>query len=389
MQYSSVTENLKNLGSNKWAVHVEARKRIAAGDDIIELTIGEPDMPPEKDLLDECSRSMFSGRTKYSNGRGEDNLLYQIEKKYKSLSAINISKENILCFPGTQTALYATLRSLVEEGDEVIVGDPLYATYEGVIRASGADMVTVPLKETNNFIMKAKDLEKFITSRSRVLLLNSPHNPTGSVMTTKDLNDLADLCITHNLWIISDEVYEELIFLGNFVSPLSLESIAQRTIVVSSISKTHAAPGFRSGWAIGPKEFCERALPLSETMLFGSQPFIADMTARALSRPSKVSINMKIAYQRRAELVYNGLINLKQVRPLMPDAGMFILIDISQTSLDCSQFSWRLLEEYNVAVMPGSSFGDQAKNFIRISLTVPDKELISAVDRISAFTKDL
>ena len=389
MQYSSVTENLKNLGSNKWAVHVEARKRIAAGDDIIELTIGEPDMPPEKDLLDECSRSMFSGRTKYSNGRGEDNLLYQIEKKYKSLSAINISKENILYFTGTQTALYATLRSLVEEGDEVIVGDPLYATYEGVIRASGADMVTVPLKETNNFIMKAKDLEKFITSRSRVLLLNSPHNPTGSVMTTKDFNDLADLCITHNLWIISDEVYEELIFSGNFVSPLSLESIAQRTIVVSSISKTHAAPGFRSGWAIGPKEFCERALPLSETMLFGSQPFIADMTALALSRPSKVSINMKIAYQRRAELVYNGLINLKQIRPLMPDAGMFILIDIAQTSLDCSQFSWRLLEEYNVAVMPGSSFGDQAKNFIRISLTVPDKELISAVDRISAFTKDL
>ena len=389
MQYSSVTENLKNLGSNKWAVHVEARKRITAGDDIIELTIGEPDMPPEKDLLDECSRSMFSGRTKYSNGRGEDNLLYQIEKKYKSLSAINISKQNILCFPGTQTALYATLRSLVEEGDEVIVGDPLYATYEGVIRASGADMVTVPLKETNNFIMKAKDLEKFITSRSRVLLLNSPHNPTGSVMTTKDFNDLADLCITHNLWIISDEVYEELIFSGNFVSPLSLESIAQRTIVVSSISKTHAAPGFRSGWAIGPKEFCERTLPLSETMLFGSQPFIADMTALALSRPSKVSINMKIAYQRRAELVYNGLINLKQIRPLMPDAGMFILIDIAQTSLDCSQFSWRLLEEYNVAVMPGSSFGDQAKNFIRISLTVPDKELISAVDRISAFTKDL
>ena len=124
-------------------------------------------------------------------------------------------------------------------------------------------------------------------------------------------------------------------------------------------------------------------------MLFGSQPFIADMTSLALSRPSKVSINMKKAYQRRAELVYNGLSDLKQIRPLMPNAGMFILIDISQTSLDCSKFSWRLLQEYNVAVMPGSSFGDQAKNFIRISLTVPDKELISAVDRISAFTKDL
>ena len=178
MRYASVTENLKNLGSDKWAVHVKARELIAEGSDVIELTIGEPDMPPEDDLLDECAKSMKSGRTKYSNGRGESKLLQQLKNKYASISALKITENNILCFPGTQTALYATMRSLVEDGDEVLVGDPLYATYEGIIRSSGAKMVPVPLRKENSFIMGADDLETAITSKSRVLLLNSPHNPT-------------------------------------------------------------------------------------------------------------------------------------------------------------------------------------------------------------------
>ena len=389
MRYASVTENLKNLGSDKWAVHVKARELITEGLDVIELTIGEPDMPPEDDLLDECAKSMKSGRTKYSNGRGESKLLQQLKNKYASISALKITENNILCFPGTQTALYATMRSLVEDGDEVLVGDPLYATYEGIIRSSGAKMVPVPLRKENSFIMGADDLETAITSKSRVLLLNSPHNPTGTVMSQQDFLNLAELCIQNDLWIISDEVYEDLIFNGTFVSPSSIEKLAPRTIVVSSISKSHAAPGFRSGWAIGPEEFCSKALPLSETMLFGSQPFIADMTALALSRPSKVSVKMKIAYHRRAKIIFNKLLSVKKIAPLMPDSGMFILIDIRQTQLSCSDFAWKLLSEQLVAVMPGDSFGDEAKDFVRMSLTVSDEILVEACDRISSFVKSL
>jgi arginine:pyruvate transaminase len=389
MKYASVTQNLKSLGSDKWALHNEARKKILEGLDVIELTIGEPDASPEDDLLNECTRSMRAGRTKYSNGRGEPNLLKQLVKKYEKFSHLSITEQNVLCFPGTQTALYAIIRCLVEEGDEVLVGDPLYATYEGIIRASGSDMVAVPLYRKHGFIMQPSDLEKAITPRSRVLLLNSPHNPTGAIMTNRDLTALASLCIENDLWIISDEVYEDLIFNGDFVSPFSIETLADRTIAVSSISKSHAAPGFRSGWAIGPEEFCSKALPLSETMLFGSQPFIADMTALALSRPSKVSVQMKTAYHRRAKLIYNKLELIKNITPLMPNAGMFILVDIETTGLSCSDFAWKLLNEYHVAVMPGDSFGIQAKNFIRISLTVTDEILLQACDRISMFTNSL
>ena len=160
-------------------------------------------------------------------------------------------------------------------------------------------------------------------------------------------------------------------------------------MVVSSISKSHAAPGFRSGWAIGSKEFCLRTLPLSETMLFGGQPFIADMTALALSRPSKVSIEMKTAYERRAKLICDSLKTVKKITPLMPNAGMFILIDIEKTNLNCLDFAWKFLSEQLVAVMPGDSFGDQAKGFIRLSLTVPDKLLQQACDRLSCFIKNL
>ena len=389
MDYASVTNNLKNLGSEKWAVHLKARELIAAGNDVIELTIGEPDLSPEEDLINECIRSMQAGRTKYSNGRGESNLLIKLKLKYDKISHAPIAEENILCFPGTQTALYATMRSLVEEGDEVIVGDPLYATYEGIIRASGATMVPVPLLRENNFILQAHDLDKAITPQTKVVLLNSPHNPTGSVMSKQDYLNLAGLFVENNLWLVSDEVYEDLIFEGEFFSPLSNEKLAPRTVVVSSISKSHAAPGFRSGWAIGPKEFCLRTLPLSETMLFGGQPFIADMTALALSRPSKVSIEMKTAYKRRAKLICDNLKSVEKIKPLMPSAGMFILLDIEKTNLNCSEFAWKLLSEQLVAVMPGNSFGDQAKNFIRLSLTVPDELLIKACDRLSLFIKSL
>ena len=159
MQYASLTDDLKSLGSDKWAVHLKARELITNGFDVLELTIGEPDMPPEKDLIEECIKSLQSGRTKYSNGRGEINLLSKLKEKYAKVSVLPITEENILCFPGTQTALYATMRSLVEKDDEVIVGDPLYATYEGIIRSSGAKMVTVPLRRENNFIMEPKDLK--------------------------------------------------------------------------------------------------------------------------------------------------------------------------------------------------------------------------------------
>lgn len=388
MRYASITDRLSGLGSGKWALHLQARAMISAGLPIIELTIGEPDLPPDRALLDEAARAMYAGRTKYSNGRGEPAVVAALVEKYRKRRA-DVTEDNILCFPGTQTALFAVLLGLAEAGDEVLVGDPLYATYEGVVASSGGTIKTVPLRPENKFHMKAEDLEAAITPKSRVLLLNNPHNPSGAVLTRDEVKAIGEVCRKHDLWIMCDEVYEELTFGAEFFSPFDMPEFAERTVVLSSISKSHAAPGFRSGWAAGPAEFCERLLPVSETMLFGVQPFISDMTAMAVSQPFGTAAEMRARYSRRARLTEEALAGSNVIKPLMPEGGMFILLDVSATGLEGEDFARRLLRDKHVAVMPGSSFGEEAKSFIRLSLTVPDDTLREAVGRIADLGQEL
>ncbi|HEV7308897.1 pyridoxal phosphate-dependent aminotransferase [Ensifer sp.] len=386
MRYASITERLADLGSGKWSLHIRARQLKASGADIIELTIGEPDLPPDRALLDECQRAMNAGRYRYSNGRGEHAVVAALAEKYRRRRA-DVTVENVLCFPGTQTALFAVILGLAEAGDAVLVGDPLYATYEGVIRTTGAHPVLVPLKPEFGFHMQAADLEKAITPESKVLLLNTPHNPTGAVLTANEIAAIGEVARRHDLWIVCDEVYEELVFDAVFASPFDNADLAERTVVVSSISKSHAAPGFRSGWAVGPVEFTERLLPVSETMLFGTQPFIADMTAYALTHDIDTARRMRDSYKSRAAQIVAALASAPGIEVFAPEAGMFILIDVSGTDLDGDAFAWALLEEEGVAVMPGSSFGDEAQNYLRVSLTVPDDAIDEACRRIKALAE--
>ena len=387
MKFSKLTDRIAELGSDKWTLHLEARKLKEHDEDIIELTIGEPDQPPADILIQKCHESMLSGRTKYSNGRGESNLLDALVNKYSKRSAKNISADNFLCLPGTQTALYATMMTLVEENDGVLVGDPYYATYEGIIRSSGADIQPIPLHQEFGFSIQERDIRDKISPNSKILLLNSPHNPTGAVLSRDELLKLVNVCEEYNLWLVSDEVYEDLIFEQSFASPMEIERLANRSIVVSSISKSHAAPGFRSGWVLAPEQVIEKMLPLAETMLFGNQPFIADMTEYAVRNPSEAAIKMKIDYERRAKLICQELANIDCIEPLMPKAGMFILIKINQENANADNFAWSLFEEHKVATMPGSSFGKNGENYLRLSLTVPDTLLQEACHRIKAFIK--
>jgi arginine:pyruvate transaminase len=385
MRYASVTDRLAGLGGAKWAVHARARAMKAAGEEIIELTIGEPDVPTPGQFLDAAASAMRAGRTGYSNGRGEPGVVAALAARYSARRGREIGTDQVMCLPGTQTTLYAILRTLVEAGDEVLIGDPMYATYEGLIAQTGARMVPVPLRPEHGFRMQPADLAARITPRSRVLFLNTPHNPTGAVLRADDILALAEVARAHDLWILSDEVYEEMTFPGvTFASPLDFADLADRVVVASSISKSHAAPGFRSGWCVGPAEFCERLLPLSETMLFGSQPFISDMTALAVSEPSPVATGMAERFARRAALIADTLDGVAGLRVHRPEAGMFTLIDVRATGLSGQDFAATLLDQRKVAVMPGESFGAGLGGWLRLSLTQPDDRTAEAANRIAA-----
>ena len=377
---ASVLDRVAALGTERWAVHFEGRRRAAADADFIELTIGEPDLPTPSELVDVAHRAMKAGRTKYSVGKGESTLLSALARKYSTRTARDITPRHFLAFPGTQAALAITMLGLVEAGDAVLVPDPYYATYEGVVRMTGADFVTVPMDAQNGFQLTADQVRAAIVPNAKVLMLNNPHNPTGAVLDKQSIAEIGEVCREHDLWIVSDEVYESLIYEGDFVSPFDIDALSDRVIANASISKSHAAPGFRSGWAAGPPWVMDRIQPLSEALLFGNQPFIADMTVHALDNPGEVSAQMAASYRQRIDVLMDAFDNTP-LKPLKPQAGMFMLVDVSATGLDGETFARKMLD-HGVSVMPGNSFGAQAAQFVRLSLTVPDEKLGEAARRL-------
>ncbi len=383
MRYAEITDRLAPLGGAKWEVHLTARHRAAAGEDILFLTIGEPDAPPPPEVIEAAKAGLDAGRLGYSNGRGEPLLLAALAKRYSRRTGREITTRQIVAFPGTQTTLFAVMSALAGPGDEVIVGDPLYATYEGIIAATGATVVPVQLTPENGFRMQAADVAAKITPATRVLFLNTPHNPTGSMLRRDELVALGALAKEHDLWILSDEVYEELIF-GNvpFISPFDIEDLAERVVCAASISKSHALPGFRSGWAVGPEEFTARLLPVAETILFGNQPFIADATALAVSAPSPIARGMAARFAHRAAILHERLDGRFGLQVNRPEAGMFALVDVRATGLSGEAFAWGLLDHEKLAVMPGESFGAALAGWLRLGLTVPDDRIEEAARRI-------
>ena len=387
MRYASITDRLARLGGEKWDLHLQAKALRDAGTPIIQLTIGEPDVDTPPELVAAAFAAMKAGRLGYCNGRGEVPLLNALAARYSQRTGRQIGTDQIIALPGTQTALYAVFMALTDMGDEVLVGDPMYATYDGIIAASGAVTVAVPLRPEHGFRMQVADVVARITPRTRVLFLNTPHNPTGAILTQADIIALGEIARAHDLWIVSDEVYEEMIFGdATFISPFDVADLADRVIVTSSISKSHAAPGFRSGWCVGPAEFSGRLLPVAETMLFGNQPFIADMTALAVSNPSTVAPGMVERFARRSLLIHRLLHGVQGLKVHLPQAGMFTVVDIRASGLTGVEFAQMLLDEERVALMPGESFGVSLAGWVRISLTQSDADITEACHRIAQFT---
>ena len=390
MKLAPITQRLAGLGSDKWAVHIEGKRRAAHGEDLIFLSIGEPDAPPPTAIMDVANTQMRSGRYKYASSRGEAPLLKSLSAQYTKSTGRPISTQQFIFLPGTQTALFVALQATVELGDEVLMADPYYATYEGVIAAAGGVPVPVGVDPDHGFHLKASDLEKAITPKTRALLLNTPSNPTGAVLTRETIRQIGEVCERHDLWIVSDEVYATMTY-GNtvFASPFDEKRLEKRTIVVSSLSKSHAMPGFRCGWLAASEEFCEAALPLTETMLFGSQAFLEDAAAFALGNHFPEVDAMKRSYEARARALVAGLKGAKHISARMPEGGMFVMVDVRKTGLSGEDFARRLLAQENVVTMPGESFGAGGAGHVRVALTVDETQITEACKRMKRLASSL
>lgn len=389
MKFAPISDRLTGLGAAKWAVHVEGLRRASLGESVILLSIGEPDLPPPASVIDKAASSMRSGRTRYAAGQGEPETLLAIADHLTRRSGFRVTPEQVLFTAGTQNGLCTALLTLVQAGDEVLVPDPYYATYEGLVAASGATFVPVPTLPEDNFHVTAQAIENAITSRTKVLLLNTPSNPTGAVLSVSEIDGIGEVCERHDLWIICDEVYADMTYDAPFCSPFDRPHLRDRTLAVSSISKSHALPGFRAGWVASHPDVTPRLILVAEAMLFGSQPFIEDALAVALNEKHPEVERLRVAFRERAETLIKSFEGSKAITARMPEGGMFVMLDVRKTKLTGEQFAWQLLKEKNVSVMPGESFGNGGAGHIRIALTVDSVILRDACARIRSLAEKL
>ena len=288
---------------------------------------------------------------------------------------------------GAQCALFSAAQCIGTFGDEMIVLDPSYVTYEATIRACGAEIVRAPPREDGSFRPDSRAIAAAITSRTRAIFFASPNNPTGVAYNQAELEDIAELARQHNLWVVSDEVYADLLFEGEHLSIAGLPGMSERTATISSLSKSHAMAGWRSGWVIAPVEFIKHLSNLSLCMLYGLPGFVQEAAVCALRDSAAEVAQMRKVYRRRPELVI-GLVS-EQLGDIcrIPQAGMFLLMDIRGTSMNGSEFCRALYRDCGVSVLDASAFGASAVGFVRLSFTLDEARLAEGCRRIINFIK--
>jgi len=389
MRYAPLVERIAGRGAGAWSVHFDAVRRREAGDDVILLTVGDPDQDPPQAVIEATVAALRRHRTGYAPIIGYPAVREAIAARVARRTGRACGAENVAVVPGTQGGLYCAVQCLAGPGDEVIVPEPIYATYAGVVGASGARLVTVPLRPETGFHPDLDALAAAVTPQTRVIWINSPHNPTGAVFTPAEIEAIAALCRRHDLWLLSDEVYEDLAFARPHVSAWSLPDTAERTVVVSSLSKSHALPGFRLGWVVGPPALARHLFNLLLSMTYGAPAFIQDGALLALSRDLPEVAALREAYRARAGMMSDLLREAPGCRVVPPEGGMFVLLDVRGTGLESAAFAARLLEREGVAVLPCDGFGPSAAGHLRIALSAPEKRLREAGERIVRFARGL
>lgn len=389
MRYSPFTDRIAGRGVAAWDIHHAAVIEAREGRDVIILSVGDPDFPTPPFITEAAVRSLHEGDTHYCEIPGRPALREAIASRYARIWQRPLAAENVCTAIGAQNALFATAMCLLHAGDEVIVLDPMYVTYEATIQAAGATLVRVACPAESGFRLDAAAVAAAITPRTRAIFLANPNNPTGVVLNDTELQALAQLAIVNDLWIIEDQVYESLAYEASHRSLAALPQMAERCVVVGSLSKSHAMTGWRIGWVIAEPGLIGHIETLMLCMTYGLPGFLQAAALVALARHDEVTAQMREVYRHRRDLVLDSLGDCPGLAVLKPAAGMFVLVDVRGTGLGSLNFAWRLFRETGVAVLDAEAFGAPAAGFVRLSFTLGDAQLLEACQRIRGFVRGL
>jgi len=368
-------------GQPMFAIFDKAQRLEREGKEILHFELGEPDFDTPQNIVDTACEAIQSGETHYTSSMGLYDFRLAVQKTTQVSRGFTPELGQVLVTPGANSIIYFTVKCVVNPGEEVIVPDPGFPTYLSAIKACGAIPVPVRLKEENEFRLDPKDLLDKITDKTKLIIINSPSNPTGAVMNESDINAVSEIARKHDLYLLSDEIYGRLIFnsASKFLSPSYLDQCKERTIIINGFSKAFAMTGWRLGVAIGPEALMEKMGLLVSTVVSCVPPFIQKAGIEAITGDQSQVEVMKQEYNERRSALVNGLNSLPGVSCVMPIGAIYAFPNIQNTGMTSDEFADFALDKANVALLPGHNFGSCGEGYVRMCYVNSLDNIIKAI----------
>ena len=381
-----LAERMGRLGTESaFEVLARAKALEAAGKHVIHLEIGEPDFPTATHIADAAVEALRGGQTHYVPAPGIPALRAAVAAFLDATGRLQgVSPDRVVVTPGAKPIMFFSILALCGAGDEVLYPDPGFPMYESIAAFAGATPVPVPLREANGFRIDVAELASLITPRSKLLILNSPHNPCGSALTREDCAAIAELALRHDLVVLSDEVYWALRYGGKHASVLEFDGMESRTILLDGWSKTYAMTGWRLGFGVFPESLVEPVTRLAINSVSCTSAFSQYAAIAALQGPQDGVTDMVAEFRRRRDVITAGLNAIPGVSCLVPDGAFYAFPNISGTGVPASRLAERLLNEAGVACLAGTAFGGWGEGFLRLSYANSVANIEAALDAMKA-----
>lgn len=362
----------------------KAKKLEESGENVIHFEFGEPDFNTPKFILDSAYEAMEEGYTCYTSSRGVKELREAIAEKYEENYGVKVDPESeVIVLPGSKHAIYSSLVAMINPGEEVIITDPCFPPYEFAVKLVGGNPVRVPLKEELDFKLDLEKLETLISSDTKMILLNFPNNPTGSVLEREEIKKIYEIAEEQGIAVLSDEVYDRFVYNEReFNSILSFSEIPEHAIAVNSFSKTYAMTGWRVGYAVARKDIIDKVQKVQNSSTTCAPSFSQIAGIKALKEGERFVEKMITEFSNRRKELIKRLNEIEGISCKLPPASFYAFPNIQDLELNSEKLSDYLLREAKVAVVPGSAFGEQGEGYIRISYATSMKNLEKGVERI-------
>ncbi|HEV2451125.1 MAG TPA: pyridoxal phosphate-dependent aminotransferase [Streptosporangiaceae bacterium] len=386
MTATPLAGRMARLGTES-AFEVLARARAieAAGGKVVHLEIGEPDFPTAPHIVEAAVEALHAGETHYVPAPGIPVLREAVAAFLEGTGRMRVTPDRVIVTPGAKPIMFFTILALCGEGDEVLYPDPGFPMYESITAFAGAVPVPVPLRERNEFRIDVGELERLITDRSKLLIINSPHNPCGSALTAADCEAIAGLAMRHDLTVLSDEVYWAIRYGGPHVSVLDVEGMADRTILLDGWSKTFAMTGWRLGFGVFPPALVEPVTRLVINSVSCTSAFSQYAAAAALNGPWEPVEEMVEKFRLRRDIIVSGLNDIPGITCVEPQGAFYVFPNVTGTGLTSAQFQQVLLNEVGVAALAGTAFGSYGEGFLRFSYANSAENIQAALEAVRAY----